>query len=99
MIGFFAIAWINSSSDSAAGSMLAAAASFFRTSLLAGILSWPISVFSCAAVYGVFRYSTIVGSIPFSRNNAKVLREVLQRGLWYIVTAIAFLLRVSSQTG
>ena len=54
---------------------------FFRTSALAGIFNWPNSVFNCAAVYGVFRYSTISGSTPLSRNKASVLREVLQRGL------------------
>src|SRR5215831_17089125 len=32
----------------------------------------------------------MAGSIPFSRSRAKVRREVLQRGLWYIVTGIFF---------
>jgi hypothetical protein len=41
----------------------------------------------------------IVGSTPSSRSSAKVLREVLQRGLWYIVIGIAFLLWISEQTG
>jgi hypothetical protein len=41
----------------------------------------------------------MVGSTPFSRSSAKVLREVLQRALWYIVTGIAFLLRIRARTG
>jgi DNA-binding HxlR family transcriptional regulator len=35
----------------------------------------------------------------FSRNNAKVLRDMLQRGSWYIVTGIAFLLWRFSRPG
>ena len=50
MIGFLAIAAISASSDKASGSMPAAAASFFRTSRLAGIFSWPRIRFSCSAV-------------------------------------------------
>src|SRR3974377_1377678 len=41
----------------------------------------------------------MVGSTPFSRRSARVLREVLQRGLWYIVTGIAFLLRTGGERG
>src|SRR5205823_661503 len=81
MMGCFAIAAISCSSDSFAGSMPASAASFLRRSARAGIFNCPSSVFSCAAVYGVFRYSTISGSTPLSRNKASVLSEVLQRGL------------------
>src|SRR5207249_1269738 len=81
MMGCFAIAAMSCSSDSFAGSMPASAASFLRMSARAGIFNCPSSVFSCAAVYGVFRYSTISGSTPLSRNKASVLREVLQRGL------------------
>ena len=35
-----------------------------------------------ARVGGVFRYCTMVGSIPLSRNRSSVLREVLHFGLW-----------------
>jgi hypothetical protein len=35
----------------------------------------------------------------FSRSRARVLRELLQRGLWYIVTGIVFLLRTGIGTG
>jgi hypothetical protein len=35
----------------------------------------------------------ISGSTPRSRSSARVRRDVLQRGLWYIVTAISILLR------
>ena len=31
---------------------------------------------------GVLRYWTTSGSMPLSRNKSRVLREVLQRGLW-----------------
>ena len=80
-IGFSTIAAISASSDSALGSMPAAAASFLRSSFAAGIFSWPRICFSSAAEGGVFRYSMISGSTPRSRNSAKVVREVLQRGL------------------
>ncbi len=81
MIGFLTIAATSASSDNAFGSIPAAAASFLRTSLAAGIFSWPRIFFSSGAEGGVFRYSMMTGSTPFSRNNARVLREVLQRGL------------------
>src|SRR5262249_24694305 len=61
---------------------------FFRTSALAGNLSWARIFFSSTAEGGILWYSMMFGSTPLSRNNAKVLREVLQRGLWYIVTGI-----------
>src|SRR5262249_32785034 len=50
MIGFLTIASISAASDIASGSIPAAAASFFRTSLFAGSFNWPRSVFNCAAV-------------------------------------------------
>ena len=44
-------------------------------------------------------FCDLVGSTPFSRSSARVLREVLQRGLWYIVTGIVLLLRMRVETG
>jgi hypothetical protein len=41
----------------------------------------------------------MVGSTPRWRSSARVLREVLQRGLWYIINGIAFLLRIGASTG
>ena len=80
-IGFSIIAAISASSENTLGSMPAAAASFLRSSFAAGMPSWPRIFFSSGADGGVFRYSMICGSTPRSRSSAKVLREVLQRGL------------------
>jgi hypothetical protein len=40
-----------------------------------------ISFTSSARDGGVFKYWTTVGSMPLSRNNSSVFREVVQRGL------------------
>jgi len=55
MMGFLTIASISAASDKFFGSMPAAAASFFRTSALAGIFSLPEKPFELIGVIGRFQ--------------------------------------------
>ena len=82
MIGFLTIAAISSSSDRLVRIDAGGRRLLFPTRALAGIFSWPRSCFSWAAPVGRLQILDDLGSIPFSRSNAKVRREVLQRGLW-----------------
>ena len=99
MIGFLAIASISASSDKVCGVDAGGGSFLLPHELAGGDVQLARGCFSCAAVQGVFKYSMMVGSTPFSRSSARVLREVLQRGLWYIVTGVGtFLLQTGIET-
>ena len=76
------------SSSAPAASSAAASASFLRSSPATPSPVFAASRSSVARSQPVFRYSTTVGSTPFSRSSARALREVLHFGLWNRVTDI-----------
>lgn len=72
----------NCSSDASARLSSSYSDSRLRTAVRTSMPASRIIFTSSARDGGVFRYSTMLGSKPLSRNNSNVLREVLQRGLW-----------------
>src|SRR6218665_4019100 len=52
-----------------------------------------------SALGGVWRYSTIWGSMPRSRSRASALRELLQAGLWKMVTCMRSMIKTPACAG